>query len=110
MSRTPLVVVGNTQASRVMPVVRLSRGVEETVTQSLKPSKLSAFPNLPCVLQLAPEMAPSCPLPVASAAPAPMPSSKPYAATGSIDGRYDTEKLIGKSFVFLLPAGSMHRT
>ena len=76
MSRTPLVVVGKTQASRVMAVVRLSRLVALTVTQSFTPSKASALPNLPWVLQAAPEIVPVWPFPEASATLVPLPSLK----------------------------------
>ena len=55
MSRTPLVAVGNTQASIVMAPVMLRRLVALTVTQSLTPSKDSALPYSPRVLQVVPQ-------------------------------------------------------
>ena len=77
----PLVAVDRIQASSVMPAVRLSRLLEATVTQLLVPLKLSALPNLPCGVQVAPAIVPVCPLPDASVTLAPLPWSNPYAAT-----------------------------
>ncbi len=68
--------VGYTHASSVIPVVRLRSAVLPTVTRSLTPLKLRAFPKRPWVVQAAPEMAPVCPLPEASAALVPAPSLK----------------------------------
>ena len=52
------------------------------MTLALVPLKLSAFPNLPWVDQVAEPMAPTLPLPEASAADVPEPSLKASAATG----------------------------
>ena len=54
-----------------MPVVRSSESASGTVTQSLMPSKLSAPPNLPAVLRVAPVIVPVLPRPDASAAVVP---------------------------------------
>jgi hypothetical protein len=54
------------------------------MTVSLTPSKDSAPPFLPVVLQVAPEIAPVCPLPDASWMAAPAPSSNAHAATGPV--------------------------
>ena len=72
-----LVVVGKTQASIVMPVVRSRSLASATVTQSLTPSNESALPLRPAVVQAAPESVPRWPVPVASAVEGPAPSSKP---------------------------------
>ncbi|HLC41272.1 MAG TPA: hypothetical protein VJO34_06555 [Methylomirabilota bacterium] len=45
--RQPLPVVGKTQASSVIPVVRSRMGASFTVTQSFTPSKSRALPNFP---------------------------------------------------------------
>jgi hypothetical protein len=59
-----------------MALVMLRRLVALTVTQSLTPSKDSALPNLPWVLQAAPEITPVWLLPEASATLVPVPSLK----------------------------------
>src|SRR4051812_48939991 len=76
-----LAAVGYTQASRVMPDDSRSRALSATVTQLLVPLNDRALPYFPAVTQVAPEIAPVSPLPAASAAAAPAPSSNPYAAT-----------------------------
>src|ERR687888_626707 len=75
------IAVGFTQASMVIPVVRSSESASGTVTQLLTPSKLSAPPNLPPVVQVAPVTVPLLPRPEASVAVLPDPSSKPHAPT-----------------------------
>ena len=83
--RQPPIVVGRTHASTVMPVLRSSEAVSGTVTQSLVPSNESAPLFLPDVVQVAPETAPSLPLPDASATSDPDPASNEYAATSPSD-------------------------
>src|SRR5262245_37048337 len=73
--------LGRTQASRVMPVVRSRALLSATVTQSLTPSKDSAWPKRPLAFQVAPLMVPLRPLPVRSPRVVPLPSLKLYAAT-----------------------------
>ena len=58
-----------------------SDGESAMVTRDVEPSKLSALPNLPEAVQVAPAIVPVLPAPELSAAVAPDPSSKPYAAT-----------------------------
>src|SRR5438093_9378728 len=77
----PLIAVGDTQASSVMPVVRSREAASATVTQLLTPPNDRALPYFPLVVQVAPETVPLFPLPEASAATVPAPSLKPYAAT-----------------------------
>ena len=50
--------VGLTHASIVSPVVRSSGFASGTVTQSLTPSKLSAPPNRPAAVRVAPQIVP----------------------------------------------------
>ena len=69
--------VGKIHASSVSAAVGFSSAVEATVTQSLTPSKVSALPKRPWVVQAAPEMVPVCALPEASAVLVPVPSLKP---------------------------------
>ena len=70
-----------------MPVLRSSEAVSAIVTQSLTPSNESAPFFLPAVVQVAPEIAPSLPLPDASASEAPEPASNEYAANESVRWR-----------------------
>src|SRR5258706_5213136 len=75
------VVVGNTQASSVMPVVSRREVEFGIVTCAPVPLNTSALPNLPAVVQLAPPIVPVLPLPERSVTAVPAPSLKPYAAT-----------------------------
>src|SRR2546423_1177145 len=63
--------VGCTHASSVMPVVRSRLFASGTVTQLLVPLKLSAPPNLPAAVCVAPVIAPALPWPEESAAGVP---------------------------------------
>jgi hypothetical protein len=74
--QTPLTTEGFTHASSVIPLVSRSEGASGIVTFALEPLKLSAFPNLPCVDQVALPIAPAFPLPEASATLVPEPSLK----------------------------------
>ena len=69
-----------------MPVVRSSDAESATVTQSLRPSNVSAPPARPAVVRVAPEIVPGLPAPDASVAVGPDTSSKPYAATSPAEG------------------------
>ena len=62
-------------------LVRSSDALSATVTRSLSPSKVSAEPNLPAVLRVAPEIVPTLPRPEASPTEPPLASSKPQAPT-----------------------------
>src|SRR6266496_2792291 len=73
--------VGFTQASSVIALVRSSEVESATFTMLLTPLKLSAEPNLPLVVQVAPEIVPLFPLPDRSGSEVPDPWSKLYAAT-----------------------------
>ena len=69
--------LGSTQASRVMPVVKSREEELGTVTQELSlPVKDKAPPNLPAVDQVALVMVPLLPLPETSARTVPLPASK----------------------------------
>ena len=69
--------VGKTQACSVIAVVKSSEAASATVTQLLVPLNTSAFPKRPAVVQVADVTTPPLPLPEASAAAVPVPSSKP---------------------------------
>ncbi len=71
--------VGLTQASIVIPVVRLSEALCAAVTRLVLPLKESALPNLPvpAPAQAVFASVPVFPLPDWSAVVAPLPSSKP---------------------------------
>ena len=71
--RQELVDDGFTHASSVMPLLRESEAESATVTQSLTPSKVSAPPDLPAVVQVAPEIVPLLPRPELSASVEPEP-------------------------------------
>ncbi len=77
----PLAAVGITHANSVIAVVRFSDGELATTTTSFVPSKLSAPPNRPCGLHVAPEITPVLLFPDASAVVGPAPSLNPHAAT-----------------------------
>src|SRR5918995_5151763 len=81
MVRQPPAVLGLTQPSSVMPVVRSSEGASATVTQSLIPSKLSAPPLRPSVVGVAPETVPWFPSPDASVTMAALTASNDQAPT-----------------------------
>ena len=69
--------VGWTQASRVMPVVRSRLLWSGMVTAALVPLKLSAWPYLLVVVQVALVRVPLLPLPDWSGVVVPLPVSKP---------------------------------
>src|SRR2546423_13382623 len=81
IDRQLVTLLGFTQPSSVMPLVRCRRALSLTVTQALVPLKDRALPNLPVAAQVALARAPVRPCPEASAALVPAPSLKPYAAT-----------------------------
>ena len=83
---------GLTQASSVARVVRSSDALSGTDTMSFTPSKLSADPNLPVVVRVAPEMVPVLPLPEESAVVVPPASSKPQAPTRFAAGAHTTSE------------------
>jgi hypothetical protein len=68
-----VLVAGFTQASRVIPVVRLSAAELGTVTRDEVPLNASAPPNLPDADQAAPETVPSWPFPESSGTTVPVP-------------------------------------
>ncbi len=68
------VVLGNTQASSVTPLVSCKEGELGIVTRELVPLKTRALPNRPALVQVAPLMVPWLLLPEESASVAPMPS------------------------------------
>ena len=70
-------VVGSTQASSVMPELSCSELLPGIVTRLLVPLNESALPNLPAVVQVAPEIVPLLPFPEASVTVVPVPSSNP---------------------------------
>src|SRR4051812_31604952 len=78
--------VGCTHASRGMPGGRSRLFASGTVTQLLVPLKISAPPNLPAVLRVAPLMVPVLLWPEASVAVVPVVSSKPQAPTRLVEG------------------------
>jgi hypothetical protein len=81
-SHPDILLVGYTQASRVIPLVRSSEFESGMLTRSLAPSNFRAFPNFPFVTQAGPFCrVPLFELPDASVRVVPVPSSKPYAAT-----------------------------
>src|SRR5690348_11207213 len=81
-SRQALVtLLGSTQASRVIPVVRCSEAASGMVTMEEVPLKDRASPYLPAVDQVALLIVPLLPLPDLSVTVVPVPSSKAYAAT-----------------------------
>ena len=71
--------VGFTQASTVMPVVRLSEALLAALTNEVEPLKESALPNLPAPApaQVVFASEPRLPEPDWSAVVTPVPSSKP---------------------------------
>ena len=68
--------LGRTQPESVIAFVRSRSAASATVTQSSTPSNKSAPPFLPAADQVAPEIVPVWPLPVASASVEPVPASK----------------------------------
>ena len=78
------VLVGFTQASRVIFWVRSREAASATVTMSLTPSNDSEPPNLPFGDHVAPEIEPLLPLPEASRSVVPLPASNEYSATGAL--------------------------
>src|SRR4051812_305507 len=69
-----------------MAPVRSSELLSGTLTRSLTPSNDSAPPNLPAVVQTAPEIVPGLLLPDRSATVVPPPASKLYAAARPVGG------------------------
>jgi hypothetical protein len=67
---------GRTHAARVIAVVRSREAESFTVTRALVPSKFSAPPNVPSGVHVAVPIEPVLPLPEASLAVGPLPSSK----------------------------------
>jgi hypothetical protein len=90
-------------------VVRSSAAASATVTQSLTPSNDRALPNRPAVVQTAPATVPACPPPEASPAVVPVPSLKPYAATGPVDAPWLLTVTVTAVEVVRLPAASRAR-
>src|SRR3954447_1497537 len=84
--RQALTVVGRTQASSVIPLVRSSEFASATVTRLFDPLKESAPPNLPAVVRVAPVIAPGLLEPELSVAVVPVASSKPSAVTSPVGG------------------------
>src|SRR3954454_25174815 len=78
-------VVGCTQSSSVIPVVRSRLFASPTVTRLVVPLKLSAPPNLPVAICAAPVIVPGLFWPEESAAVGPVVSSKPHAPTRFAD-------------------------
>src|SRR3954451_16298696 len=74
-------VLGLTQASRVIPVVKSSEAASLIRTDALEPLNARALPKRPAELQVAPLSEPLLALPEVSLTAGPVPSSKPYAAT-----------------------------
>ena len=72
----PLIAVGYTHASSVMPLVRSSELESAAVTQLFAPLNDSALPYRPVAVQAAPETVPVLPLPEPSTAVVPLPSLK----------------------------------
>src|SRR5262245_60323830 len=73
--------LGLTQASNVMPLVRCSEASSGTVTRSLVPLNRRAPPYFPAAVRVAPLMVPLFPSPEASSTVAPLASPKSKAAT-----------------------------
>src|ERR1700709_219651 len=73
--------VGCTHASSVMPVVRSRLFASATVTRLVVPLKLSAPPNLPRAVCVAPVIVPGLFWPQGPAVVVPVVSSKPQAPT-----------------------------
>src|SRR5262249_31329731 len=76
-----LTVLGSTQASIVMPVVRSREAESGMLTRALVPLKLRALPNLPAVDQVALLNVPLLFIPERSVTVVPCPSLKPSAST-----------------------------
>ncbi len=77
--------VGLTQASNVIPTLRSSDAESFTVTDELVPLKDNAPPNFPVFVQPPTLTVPLFPFPEVSRAMVPVPSSKPYTATGPVE-------------------------
>src|SRR5258706_1027000 len=76
-----LTAVGFTHASSVIAALRRNDVVPGTVTSALDPLNTSAPPSRPAVVHVALLVVPLLPLPDASLADVPLPSSNEYAAT-----------------------------
>src|SRR3954451_21609496 len=74
-ARQPVLFVGFTHASRVIPDDRCRSAASLIVTQSLTPSNLSALPVWPVVVQVASRIVPVWPRPVVSVSVVPDPFS-----------------------------------
>jgi hypothetical protein len=76
--------LGRTQASSVSPVVRSSDAESATVTRLLEPLKLSALPNFPLLVHVAPLTVPLLAFPDRSGNAVPEVWSMAYAATSPL--------------------------
>src|SRR5918996_3067462 len=85
-----LLVEGRSHASTVIPVVRSSVALSETVTHAFVPLNESAPLNLPPVTQVAPESVPVLPRPDWSPAVVPEPSSNAHAPTSPTEPVFET--------------------
>ncbi len=101
--------LGNTHASRVIPVVSCSEGALGMVTRALVPLNVSALPNLPAAVQVAAVIVPLLLLPEESATVVPLPSLNAYAAT-SPAGAFRVVTLATPEYALRLPAASVART
>ena len=68
---------GNCQLAITSGLVRSSEDESGTVTMSLIPSKVSAAPDLPEVVHVAPEIVPLLPVPESSWSVVPLPAPNP---------------------------------
>src|SRR5712691_10087875 len=92
--RQPVMLLGFTHASSVIPAVTSSDGASGMLTRLLTPLKLSAAPYRPCATHVAPEIVPLLPLPDVSATVVPEPASMLYARTKQFElggGALDTD-------------------
>src|ERR1041384_7879225 len=81
-SQKPVAVDGLTHASTVNAVVTCNDGASGTVTSAVLPLNDSAPPYLPAAVHVAPVMLPVFPVPEASVALLPAPSSTAWPAPG----------------------------
>ena len=79
----PVIALGLTQASSVIPDVRSSEAESGMLTKRLVPND-SDLPNFPVVLHVAPLIVPLLPFPEASPTTVPVPSLNEYAATSPL--------------------------
>ena len=88
--------VAYTQALQVIIPVILSGVGLPRLTKLVVPLKTRAFPNLPAVVHVVPVRLPVIALPDASAVVVPVPSLKPYAATGPLGAKGVVALAIGE--------------